>query len=228
MRRDDLKEKDGRDGKKAYIAYKGKVYDVTGSAKWSGGVHMARHTAGRDLSDTLKMAPHGEEMLERVSSVGHLEDSGPVPGADRKHALRLLYRKLHPHPMAIHFPLGIFTFSALMLGVFLLFGGPSFELASFYALVSALVFTPPAMLAGMFSWWVNYDMALTRIFINKLVCSIVVMALGMAAMLLRLIRPEIAYGGSGLSLLYLALVFGILPAVFFIAYNGGKLTWPDA
>ena len=80
MRRDELKEKDGKDGSKAYIAYKGKVYDVTGSPKWAGGVHMARHTAGRDLSDTLKMAPHGEEVLERVSSVGQLEDSGPGHG----------------------------------------------------------------------------------------------------------------------------------------------------
>jgi predicted heme/steroid binding protein len=56
------------------IAYKGKVYDVTRSYPWAGGVHWARLYAGEDQTGKLIAAPHGEEMLQRVPCVGLLED----------------------------------------------------------------------------------------------------------------------------------------------------------
>jgi len=36
----ELRQYDGRDGRPAYIAYKGKVYDVTDSYLWIGGDHQ--------------------------------------------------------------------------------------------------------------------------------------------------------------------------------------------
>jgi predicted heme/steroid binding protein len=33
----------GKDGKPVYIAFQGKVYDVSGSPLWSKGTHMLRH-----------------------------------------------------------------------------------------------------------------------------------------------------------------------------------------
>jgi predicted heme/steroid binding protein len=56
------------------IAYKGKVYDVTRSYPWAGGVHWARLYAGEDLTGKMLAAPHGEDMLDRVPCVGILED----------------------------------------------------------------------------------------------------------------------------------------------------------
>jgi len=69
---EELANHDGREGKPAYIAYKGKVYDVTGSVLWSGGRHQALHEAGRDLTEALKSAPHGEEFIKRFPVVGYL------------------------------------------------------------------------------------------------------------------------------------------------------------
>lgn len=63
---------DGKDGRPAYIAYKGKVYDVTESYLWADGDHQGEHVAGRDLTDEIGSAPHGEEELERVKPVGVL------------------------------------------------------------------------------------------------------------------------------------------------------------
>ncbi len=68
----ELEEYNGKNGKPAYIAYKGKVYDLSQSAFWGGGDHMGMHQAGRDLTEELELAPHGEENLGRVKLVGEL------------------------------------------------------------------------------------------------------------------------------------------------------------
>jgi len=69
---EELKQYDGREGRAAYIACNGKVYDVSESFLWMEGDHQGQHVAGKDLTGELKLAPHGEETLERVKLVGVL------------------------------------------------------------------------------------------------------------------------------------------------------------
>ena len=69
---EELRQFDGRDGRPAYIAYKANVYDVTESFLWIGGDHQGQHEAGKDLTDEMKLAPHGEETLERAKLIGVL------------------------------------------------------------------------------------------------------------------------------------------------------------
>lgn len=68
----ELEEYNGRDGKPAYVAFKGKVYKVSNSGLWSGGDHMGMHQAGKDLTEELELAPHGEEVLKRLKLIGTL------------------------------------------------------------------------------------------------------------------------------------------------------------
>jgi len=70
----ELEKYDGKDGRRAYIGYKGKVYDVTDSFLWKNGVHQALHQAGKDLTREIKNAPHGEEFLKKFPIVGYLLD----------------------------------------------------------------------------------------------------------------------------------------------------------
>ena len=70
----ELEQFDGRNGRSAYIAYRGKVYDVTESFLWKNGKHQVLHQAGRDFTHEMDSAPHGEELLERVPVVGTLRD----------------------------------------------------------------------------------------------------------------------------------------------------------
>jgi len=72
----ELAEFDGNGGKPAYVAYRGEVFDVGGSKRWKGGVHMKRHHAGEDLSEDMEFAPHGPEMLRRCPQVGILKKTG--------------------------------------------------------------------------------------------------------------------------------------------------------
>lgn len=60
---------DGKEGRPAMIAFKGKVYDVSGLKLWNGGIHM-KHSAGADMTHAIGKAPHGEEKLDNLVIVG--------------------------------------------------------------------------------------------------------------------------------------------------------------
>ena len=68
----ELAQNNGRDGKPAYIAFKGIAYDVSANAFWMEGDHMGAHQAGKDLTNEIELAPHREETLQRVKQVGVL------------------------------------------------------------------------------------------------------------------------------------------------------------
>ena len=74
LTRQELARYDGLEGRPAYIAYQGRVYDVTLSYHWRGGRHWVRHHAGADLTGALAGGPHGAYLLERVPCVGVLVD----------------------------------------------------------------------------------------------------------------------------------------------------------
>ena len=69
---EELKEYNGKNGKLAYIACKGKVYDVTDDYLWIEGEHQGEHFSGGDLTEEIALAPHLEDVLERVKLVGVL------------------------------------------------------------------------------------------------------------------------------------------------------------
>lgn len=72
--REELAEYDGKNGAPAYVAYEGKVYDVSESFLWRNGNHQVLHSAGEDLTENLKQAPHGADLLQGFPAVGILEE----------------------------------------------------------------------------------------------------------------------------------------------------------
>lgn len=67
-----LQQFDGKDGRAAYFAYRGEVFDATNSPLWKNGSHMGRHQAGSDLTEVLGQAPHGENLVLAMPKVGKL------------------------------------------------------------------------------------------------------------------------------------------------------------
>lgn len=77
FKKEELATYDGKNGAPAYVAYNGKVYDVSGSFLWKNGNHQVFHSAGQDVTASLEQAPHGADLFERVPVVGILcEDCG--------------------------------------------------------------------------------------------------------------------------------------------------------
>ena len=72
LNKEELSKYNGKNGAPAYIAYQGKIYDVSESFLWKNGKHQVFHQAGEDLTEALKDAPHGTDMLERVPLIGIL------------------------------------------------------------------------------------------------------------------------------------------------------------
>ncbi|MDQ7826609.1 MAG: cytochrome b5 domain-containing protein [Candidatus Eremiobacteraeota bacterium] len=62
----ELEKYDGKEGRKAYVAVDGVVYDVTGSKYWPKGSHRMCSkgaAAGKDLTETLKVSPPAMKTL---------------------------------------------------------------------------------------------------------------------------------------------------------------------
>lgn len=64
--------RNGQDKPEIWVAYKGVIYDVSGSRLWRRGQHY-EHWAGQDLTDELPDAPHSDEVFERFKAIGQLK-----------------------------------------------------------------------------------------------------------------------------------------------------------
>ena len=80
----DLAKYNGKNGKPVYVAYKGKVYDVTNSFLWKDGRHQALHSAGTDLTIAIEQAPHSGEMLARFPVIGILQEADTRSSSEAK------------------------------------------------------------------------------------------------------------------------------------------------
>ncbi len=67
---EDLSYYDGTDGKRAYVAVEGFIYDMTDSDYWRNGGHNG-YQSGQDLTDAInRVSPHGPAFLDRVPKIG--------------------------------------------------------------------------------------------------------------------------------------------------------------
>ncbi len=234
----DLAANTGADGRPIYIAFQGKVYDVSDSALWEGGQHMDAHGAGGDLTGEFADAPHGEEVFERYPQVGIIAEEEVVPEAPeaqpsvarefwQRQVQRVPLLRRHPHPMVVHFPI-VFMIAATVFTLLYLFTGiRSFEVTGFHCLAGGVLFTPVAMVTGWFTWWLNYESRPLPPVVIKLVLSPILLLVGAGAWVWRFLNPEILVQLRGWpSLAYLVLICLLTPLVGLIGAYGAALTFP--
>jgi uncharacterized membrane protein len=143
----------------------------------------------------------------------------------RKEILRDLYRKFHPHPMLIHFPIGSLFLGAVLQFFFLVTNDSSLENAAFYAFIFGTLFELPAIGSGILSWWLNYNSALTSIFKKKLLFSIILISTSCFIVVTRFFIADFSFQTNILSLIYNILIICNVPILAILGYYGGKITW---
>jgi len=229
--RDELLTYNGQDGPPVYIAHEGKVYDVSASKLWKTGSHMKRHQSGHDLSEDIKGAPHDTSVLGRFPQVGILKaEKDPMDEKVPEVLLSLFQRipmlRRHPHPMTVHFPIAFIMLVPVLNLLALLLGKASLASCAFVVLTASLIVAPVAMLTGPYNWWMNYGGKWTPIIVIKMVGSLVLIVLVLAAFLWNLIQPTIMLEPGGARLLYLLLNLAMVPVVTVLGWFGAKMTFP--
>jgi len=226
----DLADYNGKDGKPAYVAYKGKVYDVSTSKLWKGGLHMRRHRAGTDLTTDMQAAPHMRDVLERFPVVGTLAKSDKAEIKLPTVVAWLLetnpFFRRHPHPMTVHFPIVFLLASPFFNFIYLFTQEPAFETTAFHCLAGGMLFSVVAIVTGWVTWWYNYAGKMTRPIAVKLPLSILLLLLSAALFVWRLLDPMVVTTPGGAQAVYLVLNAAFIPIVVIVGWFGATMTFP--
>lgn len=227
---EELSTFDGKEGRPAYVVHQGRVFDVTESKIWKNGVHMRRHYAGKDLTTDIKGAPHGTEMLERYPQVGVLKRV-EVPEREIPEVLSRLLSKIpmlrrHPHPMTVHFPI-VFMFSTTLFNIlYVVTGIKAFEITALHCLGAGILFTPVAIVTGLYTWWLNYMAKPLRSVTAKMKVSPLLFATQIVVFAWRILDPGILDSLGFASAIYFLLVLSLFILVTINGWFGAAMTFP--
>jgi len=228
----ELAEYNGKEGKAAYVALEGKVYDVSESRLWKKGLHMNRHEAGQDLSDALTAAPHGTEVLDKFTQTGVMTtdertEKPPIPGWLFAFMEAHPFFKRHPHPMVVHFPMAFFITAPLFLLWYYLISATAPLLdAILYLHILGTMSLPVAIATGWLAWKVNYFGRPNGMIQRKIVLSIILLVLDVIVLIALVVSPAVLSAPSGWAVAIPVFIIAYLPITSVIGQHGGALVFP--
>jgi len=221
---EDLLNYDGSNGRPAYVVVDGIVYDLSKNEYWKGGVHEGMHRAGMDLTAELLSAPHGRDVLRHMPRVGIFQKNKTwIPqfliGLITRHPVL----RRHPHPFFVHFPM-VFLFGGALFILLHLFRPQltPFEKMAFVMLIMGMLFTPPAIASGLWTWWIVYSLRVSPQILAKIILAIILLLTEIASLLLRIGHP---FERTTRGWVYFALMLFLAADGLTIGYFGGVITY---
>jgi predicted heme/steroid binding protein/uncharacterized membrane protein len=232
INRETLLKHDGKEGRPAYVAVEGKIYEVTGNRLWKNGMHMNRHQAGTDLTEAIAASPHGKDILIKIQEKGTLaKEKADRPPFLPEWLMQFMeaypFFKRHPHPMVVHFPMSVFIIAPLFLAWYYLISPLQGLLdAIFYLYILGTLSLPVAIGTGLLAWLVNYSGKANPLIIRKTIFSFLLLIADLIIMAALIVKPAILQNPAGPDLIVPVLIFFCLPVVSLIGEHGGKLVFP--
>ena len=143
----------------------------------------------------------------------------------RRIIVRDFIRRLHLHPIAVHFPNALFPLSLFFLMLFMFSGDEYYEGFSFILLFIAVFASPIALATGLTDWQIRYDGIKSPLFVRKIILSIMLIIVGVACLAIHLTNPGVMYTASLLRWFYVGGLFVINILTVALGYYGGKLVF---
>jgi predicted heme/steroid binding protein/uncharacterized membrane protein len=227
---DELARFNGENGNPIYVAYDGKVYDVSESKLWRNGQHMKRHRSGNDLTAEMQAAPHENNVLEQYPQVGVFKKAAAGEPAIPQPLARLIRRfpflRRHPHPMTVHFPI-VFAFSTPIFNIlYLITGIKPFELTALHCLACGILFTVVGIITGFYTWWMNYMAKPLKAVKIKIPLTLMMLITEIIIFIWRIMKPDILNSIHPGSIIYFLLVLALVPMITVIGWYGASMTFP--
>lgn len=216
----ELKQFNGKNGKPAYVVFKGKIYDISGSPLWLDGDHRGHHVAGGDLTPEMTNAPHNGDVLGKFPVIGELTEGSFSSKLQKR------FERLHFHSMIVHFSIALGLIMPLSALAYLVTSDLVFERASRYLLTLLLAVTPLSGLSGLFSWKVTYEGRRGPVFDRKIILSIAETVLVIACFVWQLLVPDLLEQRDYHTFFYLILLFGMAGITSLLGHYGGKIIFP--
>ncbi|MBI5638022.1 MAG: hypothetical protein HZA03_08645 [Nitrospinae bacterium] len=129
---------------------------------------------------------------------------------------------VHTHHIGSHFTNGLMPVAVLLLTLYFITGIQSFETASFYCIVFAMIASPPVFFSGLIDWLTRFQGRSASIFNHKRLFGVLFMLVSILLVVWRLMRPEVAAPASELRYVYFAMVCADTGFVVYLGYLGGK------
>jgi predicted heme/steroid binding protein/uncharacterized membrane protein len=223
---EELRQFDGKEGRPAYFAMDGVVFDATNSRLWRNGTHVRKHEAGDDLSAAIMVAPHGKSVADRLPRVGVVATEAPVAAQAAQQEDDLpwfatLFYKLHAHPASVHYPIALCAVTSVLHAVALVIDCPTCSTVAVWNLAIGLLASPAPIVSGLVDWLYQFGGRPTKLFVAKIVLSIVFVLLGAGALAMHF------FAGGEPAILYHLLMLSFAPLVMLLGFLGGRITFPN-
>ncbi len=188
----ELSRYDGKEGRSAYFAFKGKVYDATNSRLWKNGKHGGSHVAGIDLTEDFTNSPHSEEVLARLPIVGYLVKKETLG----QQFLRRI-DSFHPHATLVHLSIAYTVVAPFTFIGWIVSNRTVFDEITLYLLVLSMITVPLSFLTGIVSWIINYETKATIAFNLKFALGLLLLLTIMGTLIFRITGSNVVLSKPG-------------------------------
>jgi rubredoxin/uncharacterized membrane protein len=185
--------------------------------------------------DICPVCSAGKDKFVKVEEADENDsDSGGENKINEKSQQKGLYSfltdtlaKHHAHPISVHFPNGIIPIAVVFVIIAIFMNLRGLMEAACYNTIVIVLSLPVVLFTGFVEWQKKYNGALTKVFIVKIICGIIVFISSTGLVVWYYFQPEIFSSTQADRWLYILVNIFMLAGAGIAGFIGGKLVFKD-